>query len=175
MKREIDDLKNKLKNKEAQLAENLRFIDEIQNNVRSSRTSGPDNNYTAIRDLQNKQSRLEEENAQLRETLRNEILSSERQRSQLEIACEALNDKLSSMKVLTARSKNNPTDLFFEYEMLYRRLEQSEAEIQNLTDKQNSLQNHLNVISEENMKLNQNVQDFHFQNQRLSEDLQNSI
>jgi hypothetical protein len=29
MKREIDELKNKLKNKEAQLADNLRFIDEI--------------------------------------------------------------------------------------------------------------------------------------------------
>ena len=57
-----------------------------------------------LQSLHQKACQLERENLELRETLRNEVLASERQRSELDIVREALNERLSHVS-MASRSK----------------------------------------------------------------------
>lgn len=62
-----------------------------------------------------------------------------------------------------------------EYENLFRKLGKYEQEIYSLTEKQNILQNNLDILEQKNMELVQIIEDHNNEKSRLTEDLHNGI
>jgi hypothetical protein len=186
MKNEIETLKSKLKAKEVQLNDNLLIIENIQGHLKSERGEPIDLGY--IKTLQKKAHILEQENLELRESLHSEVLVSERQRSELEIVKEALNNQLGGPGMIQKNNRSSgnlqktlksdrPTaaDVILEYERLIQRMEQNERDIVTYRQREQSYQAKLKEYEEENAKLSKAFRDLQMEKQKLREDNENSL
>jgi len=176
MKGEFEDLKKHLAKKERELADTMNLANHLQQMINKGRDGGPiDTSF--IQQLQAKQRELEKENEELRDTVRSEMMVSERNRSQLEIVQNMMERRLESIGLVSPSPESGlrGVDLLIEYQNLQVKVHQKEEEVDYLYKERDGLVERVQFLEVENEKLEAAFNETRQENEKIALDLENGL